>query len=74
LTAEKADYIDCLNFGLSDEHFLKMGFHKRSNKMVIPQWFEPLDMGKMDIQFAYKSDNDFFIVKGDSDQDRRNKL
>ncbi len=70
LAEAKADYIDCLNHGMSSELFLKMGFHKRSNKMLIPQWFEPLDLGVKEIKFAYKSDKDYFIVKGDSDQDR----
>ena len=74
LVAEGADYIDCLNHGLSSEIFIKMGFHKRAEDMLIPQWFEPLDLGVKDIKFAYKSDHDYFIVKGDSDQDRPNLL
>lgn len=70
LYSENADYIDCLNFGFSDDFFQKMGFHKRSDKMLIPQWFEPLDFGVKNIKFAYKCDEDYVILKGDSDQDR----
>lgn len=74
LVKEQADYIDCLNHGMDPELFKKMGFNKRSDTMRIPQWFEPLDFGVKNIKFAYKSDKDYFIVKGDSDQDRPNKI
>ena len=45
LTTENADYIDCLNHGISDDQFHEMGFHKRADNMLITQWFEPLDQG-----------------------------
>lgn len=54
--------------------FEKMGFQKRSKNMLIPQWFEPLDLGVQDIKFSYLAKGDVFMVKGDSDQDRPNIL
>lgn len=74
LIAEDAGYIDCLNHGLPSDCLMKMGFQKRSSDMLIPQWFEPFDSGVRDIKFAYKSPAKYFIVKGDSDQDRPNML
>ena len=74
LVTESADYIDCLNHGLPVKTFTKMGFRKRDHDMTIPQWFEPLDLGVADIKFAYKSNTEYFIVKGDSDQDRPNQI
>ncbi len=70
LIKENSDYIDCLNYGFPNELFESMGFHKRSDTMLIPQWFEPLDAGVKNIKFAFKCEHEYLIVKGDSDQDR----
>lgn len=70
LKQEQAGYIDCLNYGMDPMVFDAMGFKKRSDRMIIPQWFEPFDLGVRNIKFAFKSNEDYFIVKGDSDQDR----
>ena len=74
LITEHADYIDCLNHGISDDQFHKMGFHKRADNVFITQWFEPLSQGVKNIKFAYKSKNEYIIMKGDSDQDRPNLI
>ncbi|MBT5403283.1 MAG: hypothetical protein HOL28_07545 [Crocinitomicaceae bacterium] len=74
LITEHADYIDCLNHGISDDQFHKMGFHKRADNVFITQWFEPLSQGVKNIKFAYKSKNEYTIMKGDSDQDRPNLI
>ena len=74
LTTEHADYIECLNHGISDDQFHKMGFHKRADNVFITQWFEPLSQGVKNIKFAYKSKNEYTIMKGDSDQDRPNLI
>jgi hypothetical protein len=51
-----------------------MGFHKRADNVFITQWFEPLSQGVKNIKFAYKSKNEYTIMKGDSDQDRPNLI
>ncbi|EIA5267883.1 hypothetical protein LJ217_001634 [Campylobacter jejuni] len=53
-----------------------MGF-KLLNKdeNLIPVYFEPFVKENIDIYFAFKSKNkNYAIFKGDSDQDRINKL
>jgi hypothetical protein len=72
LVAENSEYIDCLNFGISEVTFFDLGFSLREN-IVIPNYFEPFEQRNVDIDFAFtcKTD-DYVIFKGDSDQDRPN--
>ena len=72
ITKENAEYIDCLNFGISQETFLNMGFSIREN-IIIPNHFEPFEQTNVDIEFAFSSKRDEYVIfKGDSDQDRPN--
>jgi hypothetical protein len=70
-----AEYIDCLNFGISENEFYNWGFIKKNGNTVIPNFFEPFLKENIDIQFAYKSNYpDYVFFKGDGDQDRPNIL
>ena len=70
MTIENAEYIDCLNYGISQETFLNMGFLVREN-IIIPNYFEPFEQRNVDIEFAFSSKSDEYVIfKGDSDQDR----
>jgi len=72
LAIENAEYIDCLNYGISQETFLNMGFFVREN-IIIPNYFEPFEQTNVDIEFAFSSKCDEYVIfKGDSDQDRPN--
>ncbi len=77
LSNENAEYIDCLNYGINEEIFYKMGFAKRNESVTIPEYFEPFIKKNIDIKFAYKLNKSTFpyvFFKGDSDQDRPNIL
>lgn len=74
LIEEESEYIDCLNYGVSESTFSNLGFSLRGNS-VIPNYFEPFSKENIDILIAYKSDIPNYVVfKGDSDQDRPNKI
>lgn len=76
LTAEEAEYIDLVNFGMSEESLSRMGFQKLlvEGETIIPNYFEPFERKNVELEFAYKSTNPYMIFKGDSDQDRPNIL
>ena len=68
-----SEYIDCLNHGLSENLFSKLGFELRNSETIIPNYFEPFLQENIDTLFAYKSKTpNYVIFKGDSDQDRPN--
>ena len=69
---ENAQYIDCLNYGIPKEKFLKMGFYEKPDNLIIPNWTEPFTMEHKPLKFAYKAQGDYILFKGDSDQDRKN--
>lgn len=74
LITENCEYIDCLNFGISSDVFLNLGFSIREN-ITIPNYFEPFEPVNVDIEFAYLCNTcEYVIFKGDSDQDRPNML
>lgn len=71
LKYEDAEYIDCYNYGIPDKYFINLGFKKRDDAVIIPNYFEPFEQRNVDIKFAYKSCSDNYIIfKGDGDQDR----
>jgi hypothetical protein len=72
LQIENAEYIDILNFGISNEVFHKIGFQKLNIKddIIIPNYFEPFVRENIEINCAYRSDLDYVIFKADADQDR----
>ncbi len=75
LQIHNSEYIDCLNYGISEKLFSDWGFNLRNSEIIIPNYFEPFLQENIDILFAYKSKNeDYLIFKGDSDQDRPNIL
>ncbi len=82
---ENAQYIDCVNFGIPKEKFLKMGFYLKPDNLIIPNWTEPFVMEHRPLKFAYKApsvnrvsggecwqESNYLIFKADSDQDRIN--
>ena len=77
LKNEKAEYIDCINFGIDDSIFNKIGFEKldHEGKTIIPNYFEPFEQRNIQLEFAYKSNYENVVIfKGDSDQDRPNDI
>ncbi len=75
LQEENAEYVDFINYGIDEKVFLNMGFLKRDNTLIIPNYFEPFLKDSIEVKFAYKSYFEPYIIfKGDSDQDRPNVL
>jgi len=73
LRLHQAEYIDCLCYGIKEEIFSAQGFRKRTDSIIIPNYFEPFERRNIDIEFAYKTfRQEYIIFKGDSDQDRPN--
>ncbi|MFH1916022.1 MAG: hypothetical protein ABIJ21_02045 [Nanoarchaeota archaeon] len=70
LENENAEFIDFLNFGIDETIFLKMGFMKRDDSVIIPNYFEPFEKRNVELFFAYKSTRPYVFFKGDGDQDR----
>lgn len=73
LENEKAEYIDCLNYGILESIFSKIGFEKLdlNGSIIIPNYFEPFLKKNIEIGFAIKSNYENYVIfKGDSDQDR----
>jgi len=71
LVQRKAEFIDCLNYGIPESFFHNMGFLTRTDNIIIPNYFEPFERRNVDIDFAYKTKRENYIIfKGDSDQDR----
>lgn len=65
-----AEYIDCYNYGVSEQEFNTMGFLTVESPTIVPNYFEPYEKRNVDIYFAYTFDKDICIFKGDGDQDR----
>lgn len=75
LESNNIEYIDCLNHGIEDRFFYKMGFNVLNNNdgsTIIPEYFEPFERKNIPIEYAYISDKPLVIFKGDGDQDRPN--
>lgn len=75
LFAHSAEYIDFLNYGIAENTILNIGFAKldlKSDDVIIPHYFEPYEKRNVNLSFAYKSDFEYVIFKGDGDQDRPN--
>jgi len=70
LRKENIDYIDIVsNLECSNNS----GFIQNSEDFILPNYFEPLEIRNIDIDFAYKSNSGpLSILRGDSDQDRPN--
>lgn len=77
LQTEKAEYIDCLNYGIDPEAFRLAGFCELDfddPDTVIPNYFEPFVRENVKIGCAHTPKDHFVIFKGDGDQDRPNIL
>lgn len=74
LQEEKAEYIDCYNYGLPSEQFYHMGFVEKKVDTVVPNYFEPFERRNVDIYCAINGKQDIIVFKGDGDQDRPNVL
>jgi len=52
-----------------------MGFIQNVDSIILPNYFEPLEIRNVEVDFAYKSNSksgSLSIFRGDSDQDRPN--
>lgn len=78
LKDEKAEYIDCLNHGISSKYFEKIGFIQafKDSNTIIPEYFDPFEQKYVPMEYAYIKDDDtpLVIFKGDGDQDRPNSI
>tara|TARA_B110000261_G_C13018495_1_gene331091 strand:+ start:156 stop:1142 length:987 start_codon:yes stop_codon:yes gene_type:complete len=70
LKEKNIDYIDLVsNLACGNNS----GFIQNSGSFILPNYFEPLEIRNVEINFAYKSNSDSLsIFRGDSDQDRPN--
>jgi hypothetical protein len=77
LSIHEAEYIDCINYGIDENIFFKLGFikHNDKNSNILPLYFEPFFKKNVEIDYAIVSDLDNYVIfKADADQDRPNKL
>lgn len=74
LEEEKAEYIDILNFGIDEQIFYNIGFEKLDQKsnIIIPNYFEPFVKQNIELNCAYRSNDEYVFFKADADQDRPN--
>jgi hypothetical protein len=74
LFLENSEYIDVLNYGISEKIFQKLGFSKldfSSDDIIIPNFFHPFVQENIKVEFsAISKYDDFVIFRGDGDQDR----
>lgn len=72
MAAEQAEYIDCLEAGLSDELFVEGGWLKvEDSGNIVPNYFNPYVCENIELYF-FSTDKEFVLFKGDGDQDRPN--
>lgn len=76
LQTNNAEYIDCLNHGIEEKIFFKMGFtkHSRESDVIIPEYFEPFEQKNVLLEYSTLYEKPLVIFKGDGDQDRPNIL
>lgn len=73
---ENAEYTDLMNYGLPEDLFRRHGFLVSDAEHIIPNYFEPFVRENIRIRFAVlnKTPRPFVVFKGDSDQDRPNRI
>lgn len=72
LQKENIDYIDLVSNLVCGN---KSGFIQNDDSFILPNYFEPLEIRNVEVDFAYKSNSNsgsLSIFRGDSDQDRPN--
>lgn len=74
LNNEKAEYIDFLCYMKDFDKVKKMGFCEKTEKDIIPEYFEPFEKKNVTINLAYKGSDDIYFFKADGDQDRPNVI
>ena len=74
LNESGAEYLDCYNYGINKDVFLKIGFREITGNTVVPNYFEPFEKKNVDIHYASYTKDPVVIFKGDGDQDRPNLL
>ena len=78
LENQDCEYIDCMAHGLDRDRIEDSCFGDvgDSEGLIIPNYFEPLVLSNVTLEFAYKIKciGDVRIFKGDSDQDRPNQI
>lgn len=76
LKQECCEYVDFMNYGISEAVFKRMGFQKLdlNSDVIVPNYFEPFEQCNVKIEIAMKASFDYVAFKGDSDQDRPNIL
>ncbi len=69
------EYIDFYCYGVDEEILNKAGFVKKqfNDVNIIPNYFEPFVQQNIDINFATSEADNFYMFKGDGDQDRPNE-
>lgn len=68
-----AEYVDCMNAGIEESVFEKLGFIKADyGKTIVPEHFNPLEHKNVPLEYAYTEEDNIVIFKGDGDQDRPN--
>ena len=74
IVSENCEYVDMLCHVPNKDDILDMGFYLKNPELTtIPNYFEPFVSENIDIRYAFKSHSkEYFIFKGDSDQDRPN--
>lgn len=71
-----AEYIDILNYGISENIFFNLGFSMLdfNGDIIIPNYFEPFEQQNVKIELAYRANYNYVVFRGDSDQDRPNVI
>lgn len=73
MSEDGIEYIDCLNYGISESVFSRIGMEKLDDgNNIIPEYFEPFVQKNINVRFGFQNytDEPYVIFKGDADQDR----
>lgn len=76
LREHNSEYIDIMNFGISQDIFIRMGFELLDpmGRLIIPNYFEPFEQRNVVLEGAYRSPYSYTFFRADADQDRPNVL
>lgn len=74
LETKKYEYIDFYCKGIDPKILLEMGFllREEDDVNIIPNYFEPFLSKNIEIYYNTTDDEQFYVFKGDGDQDRPN--
>jgi hypothetical protein len=73
----KCEYIDFVQKGIPDKYLIEGGFVAVEDVegLIVPEYFEPLVKKNLTLDYARLGhDGDFFLCKGDADQDRPSQI